>query len=74
MGTSLLSARYVHQHADEYDIAAWIRCEDGGIADLSELAVELGLPVAQLTPPERAARAVRWLEGCEERWLLVLTT
>jgi len=72
VGKSLLSARYVHEHADEYDIVAWIRAEDGGIADLSELAVELGLPVAQLTPPERAAGAVRWLAGCEERWLLVL--
>jgi len=43
---SLLAARYVHQNGDDYDIVAWIRAEDGGTADLSELAVELGLPVA----------------------------
>jgi hypothetical protein len=48
------------------------RAEDGGIADGSELASALGLPVAQLTPPERASSALRWLEGCAERWLLVL--
>jgi NB-ARC domain len=72
VGKSQLAVRYVHQHADEYDIVAWIRAEDGGIADLSELAAELGLPVAGLTPAERAASAVRWLSGCDERWLLVL--
>jgi hypothetical protein len=51
---------------------AWIRAEDGGIADLSELAAELDLPPAQLTPPERAAGALRWLNNHDERWLLVL--
>jgi tetratricopeptide (TPR) repeat protein len=72
VGKSQLAMRYVHRHADEYDIVAWIRAEDGGIADLSELASELDLPVARLTPAERAARAVRWLSGCDDRWLLVL--
>jgi tetratricopeptide (TPR) repeat protein len=72
VGKSQLAARYVHERADEYDVVAWIRAEDGGIADLSELAAELGLPVAQQTPVELAADAVRWLSGCEERWLLVL--
>jgi tetratricopeptide (TPR) repeat protein len=72
VGKSQLAARYVHEHADDYDVVAWIRAEDGGIADLSELAAELGLPVAQLTPAQCASGAVRWLSGCEERWLLVL--
>jgi tetratricopeptide (TPR) repeat protein len=72
VGKSQLAARYVRDHADEYDVVAWIRAEDGGIADLSELAAELGLAVAQLTPAQRAAGAVRWLSACEERWLLVL--
>jgi tetratricopeptide (TPR) repeat protein len=72
VGKSQLAARYVHERADEYDVVAWIRAEDGGIADLSELATELGLPAAEQTPAELAAGAVRWLSGCEERWLLVL--
>jgi DNA-binding SARP family transcriptional activator len=72
VGKSQLAACYVHEHVDEYDVVAWIRAEDGGIADLSELAAELGLPVAQLTPAQCAASAMRWLGGCEERWLLVL--
>jgi tetratricopeptide (TPR) repeat protein len=72
VGKSQLAVRYVHQRADEYDVVAWIRAEDGGIVDLSELAGELGLAVAQLTPAERAARVVRWLSGCDDRWLLVL--
>jgi hypothetical protein len=72
VGKSQIAVRYVHQRADEYDIVAWIRAEDGGIADLSELAAELSLPVAQLTPAERASGAVRWLSGCGHRWLLVL--
>jgi len=72
VGKSQLAAHYVHNHADEYDVVAWIRAEDGGIADLAELAAELGPVVAQLTPAERAGGAVRWLSGCDERWLLVL--
>lgn len=72
VGKSQLAVRYVHQRADDYDVVAWIRAEDGGTTDLSELAAELGLPVAQLTPAERAGAAVRWLSGCDERWLLVL--
>jgi len=72
VGKSQLAARYVHQHTEEYDVVAWTRAEDGGIADLSELAGELGLPVAQLTPVQRAGSALRWLSGCDERWLLVL--
>jgi tetratricopeptide (TPR) repeat protein len=72
VGKSQLSARYVHEHAEEYDVVAWIRAEDGGTADLSELAAELGLPVAQLTSVQRAGSALRWLSGCDERWLLVL--
>jgi tetratricopeptide (TPR) repeat protein len=72
VGKSLLAARYVQQHAHEYDIVAWIRAEDGGVTDLSELAAALGLPVRPMTPAERAAATVRWLGGCDERWLLVL--
>jgi tetratricopeptide (TPR) repeat protein len=72
VGKSQLAARYVHVHAEEYDVVAWIRAEDGGIADLSELAAELGLPVAQLTPAQGAGSALRWLCACDERWLLVL--
>jgi len=72
VGKSQLALSYVHERADEYDVVAWIRAEDGGIADLSDLAAELGLPAAQQTPVELAAGAVRWLSGCEERWLLVL--
>ena len=72
VGKSQLAARYVHHRADEYAIVAWIRAEDGGIRDLSELAGALHLPVAQLTPAERTAAALRWLGGCDQRWLLVL--
>jgi tetratricopeptide (TPR) repeat protein len=72
VGKSQLAARYVHEHIDEYDVVAWIGAEDGGIADLSEFAADLDLPVAQLSPVRRAASALRWLGGCDERWLLVL--
>jgi hypothetical protein len=51
---------------------AWIHAQDGGIADLAQLAVEFELPVSQMTPAEGAARALRWLSVCDERWLLVL--
>jgi hypothetical protein len=42
-------------HQEEFDIAAWVRADDGGTADLAELAVALALPVAERTPPERAS-------------------
>ncbi len=72
VGKTQLAARYVQQHGDEYDVVAWIHADDGGAADLGELAITLGLPVAERTPPERAAIALAWLGGCQERWLLVL--
>lgn len=72
VGKSQLVARYAQTHAGEYDIVGWIRARDGGSVDLADLAVELGLPVLQTTPEERAARALRWLSHCDERWLLVL--
>ena len=72
VGKSVLAARYVGQRADAYDVVAWIRAEDGGVADLGALADRLGVDVEGLTPQERAARALYWLERADERWLLVL--
>jgi tetratricopeptide (TPR) repeat protein len=72
VGKSQLAARYVQQHASEYEVVAWIRAEDGGIADLAQLAARLDLPVAGLSPSDRAQRAREWLSECEQRWLLVL--
>src|SRR5437899_12329001 len=72
VGKSQLAAAYVVRHVRDYDIVAWIRAEDGGIADLAELAVELEGAVEGLGPPEQAARALRYLERTERSWLLVL--
>jgi tetratricopeptide (TPR) repeat protein len=72
VGKSQVAARYVSDHTDAYDVVAWIRAEDGGVADLADLAVELGVPVDGLPPPERADRAISRLGSCDERWLLVL--
>ena len=41
VGKSQLAAHYTHRAADGYDIVAWIRAEDGGIADLAALAALL---------------------------------
>jgi tetratricopeptide (TPR) repeat protein len=72
VGKSQLAARYAQQHAGDYDIVAWIRAEDGGIADLARLATKLGLAVAELSPSDRAQLAREWLGECKQRWLLVL--
>ena len=72
VGKTELAARYAQQHAAEYDIVAWVRAEDRGTADLSELAAQLGIDIAQLSPAERAGRALAWLAVSDERWLLVL--
>ena len=72
VGKTQLAARYVNQHGSEYDIVAWIRAEDGGIADLSELAARLGEPVQGLSPIERRDLALERLRRDEERCLLVL--
>lgn len=72
VGKSQLAARYLHDHGHEYDIVAWIRAEDGGIADLADLASELGQQVEGLAAVERASRALQWLNHADERWLVVL--
>ena len=72
VGKTQLAAAYVQAHQDEYDIAAWVRAEDGGVADLAELAVALALPVEGRTPPERAGDVLVFLANTDRRWLLVL--
>jgi len=72
IGKTQLAARYVQLHADEYEIVAWIRAEDDGVADFSQLAAKVGAPAAELSPSDRAQLALDWLgqTGCS--WLLVL--
>jgi tetratricopeptide (TPR) repeat protein len=72
VGKTQLAAAFMAVHHDEFDIAAWVRAEDGGTADLAELAVALGVPVAERTPPERAGDALMYLANTDRRWLLVL--
>ena len=43
VGKSQLAARYLQLRANGYDIVAWIRAEDGGIADLAVLAAKTQL-------------------------------
>jgi tetratricopeptide (TPR) repeat protein len=72
VGKTQLAAAYVARHTDDYDIVAWIRAEDGGIADLAELAVDLDGALEGLGPPERASGVLRFLEITERSWFLVL--
>jgi tetratricopeptide (TPR) repeat protein len=72
VGKTQLAARYVQQRSDRYDVVAWIRAEDGGIADLAALAAKLGGAVDGLSPSERAQLALDRLGDGEQRWLLVL--
>lgn len=72
VGKTQLAAAFVAARQDEFDIVAWVRAEDGGTVDLAELAVALGLPVAERTPPERAGDVLMYLAGTGRRWLLVL--
>ena len=72
VGKSQLAARYLQRHLDDHDIAAWIRAEDGGIADLAALAARLGLVGDELAPSDHATLAVDWLGRCERSWMLVL--
>ena len=70
VGKTQLATDYVAAHQDEFDIAAWVRADDGGTADLAELAVALDLPVAGRTPPERASDVLVYLANTDRRWLL----
>ena len=54
VGKTQLAAAYVDAHKDEFDIAAWVRADDNGTADLANLAVALALPVAGRTPCGRS--------------------
>jgi tetratricopeptide (TPR) repeat protein len=71
VGKTQLAAAYADAHQDEFDIAAWVRADDGGTADLADLAVALALPVAGRTPPERADDVLVFLANTDRRWLLV---
>ena len=72
VGKSQLAARYVQQRVEGYDVVAWIRAEDGGIADLAQFAAKIGVPVEGLPPSELAQIALDWLNDSDLRWLLVL--
>ena len=72
VGKSQLAARYVFDHADEYDVVAWIHVQDGGVADLARLAGYVLDVDAQTTADARAEATLGWLAACQERWLLVL--
>ena len=65
VGKTQLAAAFVERHHEEFDVAAWVRAEGGGTADLAELAVALGLPVAGRTPPERAGDALVFLSNTD---------
>ena len=71
VGKTQLAAAYMAAHHDEFDIAAWVRADDGGTTDLAELAVALALPVTGRTPPERANDVLTFLANTDRRWLLV---
>jgi hypothetical protein len=60
VGKSQLAARYVQQRVDDYDVVGWIRAEDGGIADLAQLAASLDAPVAGSHLPR--PRSWRWTD------------
>ena len=75
------AAAYVKAHSEDFDIAAWVRAEDGGIADLVELAGALANPtggripaisVQGRTPSERLSDVLTFLSNTDQRWLLVL--
>jgi tetratricopeptide (TPR) repeat protein len=72
VGKSQLAARYAHARADEYEIVAWIHAEDGGIADLAALGVELGIGVGERAPAEIVQATVQWLTETDRSWLLIL--
>jgi tetratricopeptide (TPR) repeat protein len=72
VGKTQLAAAYVAAHQDEFDIAAWVRADDGRIADLADLAVALALPTEGRTPSERADDVLVFLANTDRRWLLVL--
>ena len=72
VGKTQLALHYAHAHLHEYDIVAWVLAEQDATGGLSALADALGIPAGDLTPGEHAQLALRHLEACEERWLLVL--
>lgn len=72
IGKTQLAARYVQQRATRYDLVAWIRAEDGGIADLAELAERIGVRVDGLSPRDRARAALERLASGDGRWSWML--
>lgn len=74
VGKTQLAAYYAQSRAGRYDVVAWIRAEDGGTADLANMAERIGIQVAGLSPSDRARAALERLASSEGHWswLLVL--
>src|SRR3954452_10943917 len=52
VGKTQLAVRDLHEHLGDFEVVAWIRCQDGGIADLAALAGELAAADPELGPAE----------------------
>ncbi|HEY6888758.1 MAG TPA: FxSxx-COOH system tetratricopeptide repeat protein, partial [Solirubrobacter sp.] len=72
VGKTQLALHYAHAHLHEYDIVAWVLAEQDATGGLRALADALGLAQGDRSPAQHAQLALRQLETCEERWLLVL--
>ena len=72
VGKTQLAARYARLHRGDYDVIWWLRAEQPATlrADLSALAVALGLVSIEVDEQDAVAAAGGWLAR-NGRWLLV---
>ena len=72
VGKTQLAQRYVHNSFDKYKVIGWINAENTSTirADLTKLALELGLVSANEKPDVAISHLYRWLAGNGD-WLLV---
>jgi hypothetical protein len=71
VGTIQLVAAWFAQHCDEYEIAAWIAAERGGVEDFLRLADGIGVPASDDVDQRLAGLKAR-LETSDTAWLMVL--
>jgi Tetratricopeptide repeat/Trypsin-like peptidase domain len=75
VGKSQLAIEYAYAKLDQLHLALvwWVRANDPAIlvADLAELATQLGLAENETAHPEAADVALRWLRSARVPWLVI---
>ena len=73
VGKTQLALAYAHAHREEYDLIWQLQADDAAVLDndLRGLGLALRLPVRDVDAPTARRLVLSWLNGSDQRWLLL---